>query len=280
MTEPQQFDQHYAQYGDTVLLVSKDRDSYVRTLTVGATFSTQLGNIPHDALISLPYGSTAKTHLGHVFYLLPPQVPDLIAHARHETAIIQPKDLGYIALKLGVRPGMHIVEAGTGSGALTLLLASLVGDEGHVYTYERKEALREVATKNLNRVNAAHRVTFTTGDIADGFNVSGADALFMDVTNPWDYLSQAWAALAGGGVFGTIVPTINQVITVIDALYTDHWFMLEIEEILLRHYKINPGRIRPEDQMVGHTGYLIFARAVNSRAKRQDDEPLSGAEDR
>lgn len=282
MTESQQFSQQFAQrnaqYGDTVLLVSKDRDSYVRTLTVGATFSTHLGNISHEALVSLPYGSAAKTHLDHIFYLLPPQIPDLIAHARHETAIIQPKDLGYIALKLGVRPGMHIVEAGTGSGALTMLLASLVGDEGHIYTYERKEALREIATKNLKRVNAEQRVTLTTGDIADGFTVTGADALFMDVTNPWDYLSQAWAALAGGGVFGTIVPTMNQVISVIDALYTDHWFMLEIEELLLRHYKINPGRIRPDDQMVGHTGYLIFARAVNSGTKRQEAVSPDGEE--
>ena len=72
----------------------------------------------------------------------------------------------------------------------------------------------------------------------------------------------AGAALAGGGIFGAIVPTINQVITLVDALYSGAWFLVEVEELLLRQYKISPSRIRPEDKMVGHTGYLVFARAV------------------
>src|SRR5689334_10314887 len=147
-----------ANYGDTVLFVSKDRDTFVRTLTPGGDLSTHLGKLRFDDLVGQPFGSAVRTHLDHLFYLLPPQLPDLTAHARHETAIIQPKDLGYIALKLGVKPGARIVEAGTGSGALTVVLATLVGDEGHVYTYERKQALQEVATKNLTRAGVAHRV--------------------------------------------------------------------------------------------------------------------------
>jgi tRNA (adenine57-N1/adenine58-N1)-methyltransferase catalytic subunit len=253
-------------YGDTILLVSKDRDTYVRTLTPGGALSTHLGKLRYDDLVGQVYGSAVRTHLDHLFYLLRPQIPDLIAHARHETAIIQPKDLGYIALKLGIKPGARVVEAGTGSGALTVVLATLVGDGGHVYTYERKEALREVAEKNLTRAGVTHRVSFTIRDIVEGFDVTDADALFLDLPNPWDYLTQARAALAGAGVFGAIVPTINQVIDLIAAMYTGPWFILEVEELLLRQYKVTPARIRPDEQMVGHTGYLIFARAVNQGA--------------
>jgi tRNA (adenine57-N1/adenine58-N1)-methyltransferase catalytic subunit len=252
-----------ANYGDTVLFASKDRDTYVRTLSPGGDLTTHLGKLRYEDVVGLPYGSVVRTHLDHLFYLLPPQIPDLLAHARHETAIVQPQDLGYIVLKLGVRPGARVVEAGTGSGALTVGLASLVGDMGHVYTYERKESLQEVATKNLLRGRVAHRVTFAIRDIADGFDVTGVDALFLDVPNPWDYLAQARAALAGGGVFGAIVPTMNQVIDLVGAMYSGPWFILEVEEVLLRHYKVTPARIRPDDQMVGHTGYLVFARAVN-----------------
>ena len=262
---------HQAAYGDTILLISKDRKGYIRTLTPGGNLATHLGLIQFDDLIDKPYGSAVRTHLDHLFYLLPPQIPDLLAHARHETTIIQPKDLGYIAIRLGARPGARIVEAGTGSGALTMALAMLVGDDGHIYSYERKESLPAIATKNLNRAGVTHRVTFTIRDIAEGFDVTDADALFLDVMNPWDYLTQARAALAGGGGFGAIVPTINQVIDLVGAMYTGPWFMLEVEELLLRQYKLSPARIRPDDQMVGHTGFLIFARAVNRSAGMSDE---------
>jgi tRNA (adenine57-N1/adenine58-N1)-methyltransferase len=261
---------HTANYGDTVLFAGKDRKNYVRTLSAGGDLTTHLGKIKFDDLIGKPYGSPIYTHLAHLFYMLVPQTADLIIHARHETAIIQPKDLGYIALKLGIRPGVRVVEAGTGSGALTLVLATLVGDNGHVYSYERKEQLLSVAGKNLTRAGVTHRITFTIRDIVEGFDVTDADALFLDVPNPWDYLVQAHAALTGGGVFGAIVPTINQLLDLVNAVYNGPWFMLEIEELLLRDYKITASRIRPNDEMTGHTGYLLFARAVNRTSSQSE----------
>ncbi len=251
------------QYGDTVLLAGKDRKQYMRTLTPGANFSTKMGTLQHDDLVGKAYGSGVRTHLDHTYYILIPQPADLIAHARHETAIVQPKDLGYIALKLGIRPGIQVIEAGTGSGALTLVLALLVGDSGHVTSYERREALLEVAKKNLNRAQVIDRVSFVIRDISEGFNPPAADALFLDVPNPWDYLAHARAALTGGGMLGAIVPTINQLIELVNALMAGPWFMVEVEELLLRTYKISEARIRPQDEMVGHTGYLVFARAID-----------------
>jgi tRNA (adenine57-N1/adenine58-N1)-methyltransferase catalytic subunit len=251
-----------ARYGDAILLAAKDRRQYVRTLTEGGNLTTHLGTIQFDDLNGLPYGSPVKTHLGNLFYLLIPQVADLIAHARHETAIIQPKDLGYIALKLGIKPGTKVIEAGSGSGALTLTLATLVGESGRVYSFDRHAELYKVALKNLNRGGVADRVTFTERDIANGFDITDADALFLDVPNPQDYLTQARAAMTGGGIFGAIVPTINQLIELVNALFVGDWFMIEVEEILLRSYKLTETRIRPHDEMIGHTGFLIFARAV------------------
>ena len=101
---------------------------------------------------------------------------------------------------------------------------------------------------------------------------TGVEALFLDVLTPWDYLDQARTALRGGGVLGSILPTINQVQQMARALYDGPWFMVEIEEVLVRDYKVVPDRIRPQDRMVAHTGYLMFARAVSHRSEADETE--------
>ena len=118
------------------------------------------------------------------------------------------------------------------------------------------------AIANLRRLGLLDRVTFYLHDIAEGFFEREAHALFLDVREPWLYLDQARAALRGGGFFGAILPTVNQVIALAERLYDGPWYFMEIEEIIRRTYKTIPQRIRPDDQMVGHTGFLIFARAV------------------
>ena len=228
---------------------------------------THLGVIAFDDLIGkAAYGDRLTTHLGHLIYLLTPGIDDLLSHARHATTIIQPKDLGYIALKLGIESGARVIEAGTGSGGLTMWLALLVGDNGQVISYDRTPTAPEVALRNLNRAGetVGQRVTFKTRDITEGFDETEVDALFLDVPNPWDYLAVARAALRGGGHFGALVPTANQVVDLLGALYEGLWFCIEVEEMFLRSYKPIAARLRPDDEMVGHTGYLIFARAVNA----------------
>ncbi|MHB8625057.1 MAG: tRNA (adenine-N1)-methyltransferase [Aggregatilineales bacterium] len=266
--------------GDTALFIGHDRKSYVRTLEPGGKLETHLGVIAYDDLIGkAAYGDRLKTHLGHLVYVLTPGIDDLLSHSRHATTIIQPKDLGYIALKLGIQSGSRVIEAGTGSGGLTLWLAQIVGDSGQVISYDRTPNAPEVARRNLSRAGEAvmRRVTFKTRDIALGLDETEVDALFLDVPNPWDYLAVARAALRGGGHFGALVPTTNQVVELIGGLYAGPWFRIEVEELLLRSYKVMPARLRPDDQMVGHTGYLIFARAVNAptsdTANATDDTP-------
>lgn len=266
-------------YGDIVLLVGKDRRTFIRTVAEGKRFECHLGYIPYENLVGVAFGEQLSTHNGHLMFVLPPHVDDIIGHLEREGQIIYPKDLGYIALKLGIRPGMRVIEAGTGSGALTITLATLVGPTGHIYSYDKSNRMQERAILNVRRLDMLDRVTFHQRDIERGFLENDVNALFLDVREPWMYLDQARAVLRGGGYFGTLVPTMNQVIDITQRLYDGPWFLLEIEELLLRAYKTVPARIRPDDQMVGHTGYLIFARAVNREDRTlpepatTDDEP-------
>jgi tRNA (adenine57-N1/adenine58-N1)-methyltransferase len=261
--------------GDIVLLIGKDRRTFIRTISPGHRFECHLGYIEYDDLVGVPYGEQVHTNKGHKLFILPPHTDDIIRHLHRQGQIIFPKDLGYIALKLGIRPGVTVIEAGTGSGALTVTLALLVGEEGHVYSYERRQNMQERALANVRRMGLLHRVTFHLRDIERGFDEQNVHALFLDVREPWDYLPQARAALRGGGFFGAIVPTINQVTELTQRLYDGPWYLLEIEELLLRSYKTIPARIRPDDQMVGHTGFLVFARAVEreDRSETDPDEP-------
>jgi tRNA (adenine57-N1/adenine58-N1)-methyltransferase len=165
-------------------------------------------------------------------------------------------------MKLSVRPGVTVVEAGTGSGGLTTVLAQAVGPTGRVISCEVREDMQNLARKNLERVGLADRVTFKLRDIAAGFDETDAYALFLDVPNPWDYTGQAYRALQSGGFFGSLVPTTNQVSALLVSMRREGFEFVEVCEVLLRYYKPVPERLRPTDRMVAHTGFLIFGRPV------------------
>ncbi len=252
-----------AKAGDLLLLLGKDGKRFIVRLSPGEELHTHRGFIKHDDILGQPLGGPIASHLGYPFYLLRPSTHDLIMNIKRESQIIYPKESGYALLKMNIVPGSRVIEAGTGSGAMTIALVQGVMPTGKVYSYERREDMIAVATRNLSRLELLPYVELKHRDMAQGFDETEVDALFMDVRDPHLYLSQARDALAAGGFFGALVPTANQVSTLLEGLQS-LWFVdLEVSEILLRQYKTVPARLRPEDRMVAHTGYLVFARPLS-----------------
>ncbi|WP_022662243.1 tRNA (adenine-N1)-methyltransferase [Paucidesulfovibrio longus] len=262
--------------GDLVLLISPKGKRYLHKLDPQAEVHTHDGRILMSEVAAAGYGHRVRTHLGRPYLVLRPTVHDLIKNVKRSTQIMYPKEIGYLLLKLGVGPGSTVIESGTGSGGLTTALAWYVGDTGKVVTYERREEFYKLARKNLERVGLAHRVEQVNQDISEGFRHSGAHALFLDVRTPWDYLEAIPSAVIPGAMCGFLLPTVNQVSDLLRGLEHGPFQDIEVLEILVRRYKPVPDRLRPEDRMVAHTGFLIFARYIEPDAA--PGLPESGAE--
>jgi tRNA (adenine57-N1/adenine58-N1)-methyltransferase len=248
--------------GDVVLLISSDRKRFVFALNPGAVLQSHRGMVTHDDLIGLRWGQRVQSHLGYRFSLLRPSTDDLVRHIKRSSQIVYPKDAGYILLKLGIRAGCRVVEAGTGSGGMALVLSQAVMPTGRVYSYDSRSDMQRLAQQNLAQLGLDGYVDFKLRDIAAGFDETDVDAVFYDLPNPWNYLEQAAGALVGSGFIGCILPTTNQVVELLHALARAPFTMVEVEELILRPYKSVPARLRPDDRIIGHTGFLIFSRKL------------------
>ncbi len=217
----------------------------------------------HDDLIGHPWGRQAHSHLGKPFLVLQPNLNELLLNLRRATTIMYPKDISFILFNMTIGPGQRVLEAGSGSGGLTIALAHTVGTQGHVYSYESRRKFQAVARQNVESLGLAERVTFKQRDIEEGFDEQDVDALFLDLPNPEDYLAQARGALKAGGFFGSLLPTANQVTELLSALEEHQFSFVEVCETMLRYYNPVAERMRPKHRMVAHTGYLIFARPIS-----------------
>lgn len=279
-----------AKENDLVLLIGQDRKQFIRRLEAGGQLQTHRGIIEHDDLLGQPLGREIQSHLGYPFVVVEPTTFDLITMLKRTTQIMYPKDIGYVLLRLNVMPGSRVVEAGTGSGGLTLALARAIGPQGRLYSYEVRLDILQLAQKNLEALGLAEVVEFKLRDIAEGLDERDVDALFLDVRRPWAYLEAVVETLKDSGFFGAILPTTNQVVELVHALEAVQTFaQIEVEEVLVRPYKAVPTRLRPMDRMVAHTGYLIFARKVSrevgaaaywmDRKRRKYEEMQQAAEE-
>ena len=251
-----------AQDGDLVQLVGLSHKHFIIQLQAGHELQTHRGIVAHDELIGKQWGSQVFSHLGAPFYLLQPALGDLVTTTRRTTQILYPKDIGFILVSMGIGPGQHLVEAGTGSGAMTTALAHTVGSQGHVTTYEIREEMINLARKNIARLGMQDRVTFKHKDVLDGFEETNIIALFMDIPKPESCITQVKRTLVTGGFFCCIVPTSNQVIQLFPILREEGFAFIEVCELMLRYYKPVSQRFRPADRMIAHTGYLVFARSI------------------
>lgn len=251
-----------AREGDLIQLVGLTHKHFIFILKSGEDFHSHRGIVKHDDLIGKTWGEQVFSHTNAPFFILQPSLADILNDIPRSTQILYPKDIGYIIIQMDITPGKKVMEAGTGSGSMTTALATAVGETGRVISYEQNSDFQNLAKKNLERLGLASHVDFKLRDIAQGFDETDADAFFLDVQNPYDYIEQVRNALKPGGFLCMLVPTFNQVEKVLSVLRKTQFAFVEVCELLLRHYKTNPSRIRPADRMVAHTGFLIFARKM------------------
>jgi tRNA (adenine57-N1/adenine58-N1)-methyltransferase len=251
-----------ARAGDLVLLVSPERKHYLIPLRAGDRWFSHRGWIAHDDLIGQPLGRTVRSSSGAEYLVVEPSTDDLIQELPRTTQIIYGKDAAQILMRLNLFPGRTVVEAGTGSGGLTLALARAVMPSGHVYSYETRPETFRLAQQNLTDAGLAEFVTLYNQDIGEGFREADVDACFLDVREPWYFLDYAWSALKGSGFFGALVPTVNQVSALLEGLQARPFGDVVVEEVLVRRYKPTPTRLRPEDRMIAHSAFLLFARKL------------------
>ena len=270
----------HAAAGDLALLVGLRHKHFIFPLLPGGTYHTHRGILNHDDLIGKPWGSQVFSHQGAPFFMLQPSLADLLVDLKRSTQIMYPKDIGFILTSMSIGPGQTILEAGTGSGSMTVALAYAVGPQGRVVTYEKRPEFQNLARKNLERLGLDSRVEFKLGDIADGIVEIDMDACFLDLPNPWDYVQQVRLALKPGGFFCNLVPTFNQVERLLYVMRREHFAFIEVCELLLRYYKPEPTRLRPTDRMVAHTGYLTFGRRIEPGEDERGRALLEEAEGR
>jgi tRNA (adenine57-N1/adenine58-N1)-methyltransferase len=246
--------------GEWILLYSSERAQYLTRYQPGKKFSTHLGEL--ELAEGLKFGENLKTHTGKDFFVLKPTTSLLSMRVKRTTTIIYPKDAGLILLETGIGAGSRVIEVGTGSGAMTIILAKAVGMEGKVYSFERRPEFLENARENVEKYGLSDRVVFHLKDPAEsGYGVNGVDAAIIDVPEPWSLVEPTWEALRGGGSWASLSPTIDQVVRTFEAL-SERFVKIRCVEILEREILVRPGKTRPRERMVSHTGYLLFAQKV------------------
>ncbi|MDR2851385.1 MAG: tRNA (adenine-N1)-methyltransferase [Desulfovibrio sp.] len=265
-------------YGSLVVYITPKGKRHLKRLTVGDTWHSNDGALPAEQVVALDFGSETPTSLNVPIRVQEATLFDRLHRIKRLTQVIYAKDIAYICLRLGAGPGRVIVEAGCGSGALTLGLSWFCGPTGKVVSHDAREEFVRLAQRNLVWAGLGDNVELCHRDIAEGFCATGADALFLDVRAPWEYLDQARAALRSGAVLGFLLPTVDQVSKLLLALEQGPFAETEVCELFVRHWKPVADRLRPEDRMTAHTGFLLFCRMQARSADFESRRPLGTRE--
>ncbi|UCD45946.1 MAG: tRNA (adenine-N1)-methyltransferase [Candidatus Bathyarchaeota archaeon] len=248
--------------GDDVVLYLDNRRTYMVRVEAGKQFHTHKGFVELGDLIGKPFGSPVVSSLGASFYALRPLIRDRIIKTERRTQVLYPKDIGYLLQQLDISSGSRVVEAGTGSGALTMALADSVRPEGRIYSYEINPAFQAVARGNIERASLMAYVELKEGDVTEGIEEKNVDAVVLDLATPWIVVPHASDALAGGGIFASFSPTIEQVMKTVAALREHPFIEVDTVELILRHITVAENRTRPQTQMLGHSGYITTSRKI------------------
>ncbi|MGO9149828.1 MAG: tRNA (adenine-N1)-methyltransferase [Acidimicrobiales bacterium] len=253
--------------GERVLLVDRKDRRYLVTLHPGRSFHSHAGVIEHDSVIGRSEGEEVEAHQrdGRVtssarYLVLRPTLADVVIGMPRGAQVIYPKDLGAIIIAADIFPGARVLEAGVGSGALSMAMLRA----GAVITgYELRPDFAERARANVEAfLGPDQPYSVLERDVYLGIETDGLDRVVLDLAEPWQVVTHAEKALAPGGIFLAYLPTINQTAELRGALERSAFAMAETFEILRRTWHIEGRSVRPDHRMVAHTGFITHARLL------------------
>ncbi|WP_347954122.1 tRNA (adenine-N1)-methyltransferase [Gordonia aichiensis] len=251
--------------GDRVQLTDSKGRKFTVLLEEGKQFHTHRGGILHDDLIGSPEGSIVEATSGTQYLALRPLLTDYVVSMPRGAQVIYPKDSAQIVAEGDIFPGARVLEAGAGSGALTLSLLRAVGSTGSVLSYEVREDHAEHAVRNVKTFlgERPDNWTLRIGDLADHDPAEQVDRIVLDMLAPWDCLDVVAKTLRPGGVLIVYVATVTQLSKVIEGLREQQcWTEPRAWESLVRDWSAVGLAVRPEHRMQGHTAFLITARRL------------------
>ncbi len=249
--------------GSNVLLIDRRGKKYLVTVEE-REFHTDLGIVNLSELLEKEYGETITSHKGEEFRILRPSIRDYIEKMKRGPQIVHPKDAGIIITYAGISPGDFVVEAGVGSGALTIYLANAVGPNGQVVSYEIREDFARIADRNIRGIGFEDRVTIKLKDIYDGIDERNIDHIVLDLPQPERVLPHAIDALKSGGFFVAYTPCANQAHRFYKALeeYKQYFYRPQTVDVLVIEHEIKRECFRPKTMNILHTGYITFLRKL------------------
>jgi tRNA (adenine57-N1/adenine58-N1)-methyltransferase catalytic subunit len=254
--------------GELVVLLDRKRRRYLVTLTPGEEWHSHSGMLAHEALIGQREGTAVRTNRNMEVVVLRPTREDFVLKMKRGAQVIYPKDQAAIVAAADIRPGCTVVEAGAGSGALTLALLAAVGPTGRVISFERRDDHAAIARRNVARFLGEEPANWDLrlGDVADGLGELTVHRVVLDLLEPWAVVPASAAALPPGGIVLAYMPVVPQVMRFTDALEDDGRFTdLRTTETLVRGWDLDGLAVRPAHRMVAHTAFLTTARRVPAR---------------
>lgn len=265
-------------FGSLVTLVTPKGRRHIKKLEPDGIWHFSEGALDYNYLATLNFGDVAFTNLGKPLRLEEATLYDRLMGLKRQTQIIYPKDIALICLRLGVGEGRVILEAGCGSGALTIALSWFAGKTGKIISHDAREEFTHLARRNLDWAQVGANVELHCRDVRDGFAVKNADAVFLDMREPWLALESALAAVKPGATFAFLLPTTGQMQNLLLTLEKGPFDQIEICELFLRGWKPLADRLRPNDRMTAHTGFLIFCRQAQKSAAWEEAQPAGTRE--
>ena len=246
---------------DVVVLVDSEYRKYLVD-TSGKTDKIKgVGVLDPGSLVGIQYGT--QMVLGNKrFWVLPPSLQDKFQSLRRRAQIILSRDAALIVMGCAIEPGQTVVEGGIGSGSLTIALANAVAPHGKVISYDLRDDFLEYALENVKRVGLERYVSVKRGDVTTEIVERDVDVVVVDIPNPWEAVSCAEDALRVGGYFCSYSPLISQLEQTVKALRSHGFIEIKTVENLQREMVVADHGTRPDFHMLGHTGYLTFARKV------------------